>query len=669
MHTIDPELFPDETHVGMDCLQLEAEILQHVPAVVWTVMPNGQVDFINRYYLDVTGKCLDECVAPPESWKSKMPPFLSGFHPEHRERIQRIFWDGLRSGRGWVFEAPCFHAADGKYHWHLDRAVPVHDSRGRLLRFVGTCADIDDLKQAEAKHKALVAIGNAITAIPLQRPLYTLSPPSYGCPAFASICAALQSVVSFDWAELAIVAHGKLSFQALASHGEDGFEGFAPERELGREKTSLGWVYDCRRPLLRTEIARTPCYVDEGKLADAGICSYAVVPMLKREECIGTLRIASRSAEPFSLEDAEFLSEVAKQLALAVENLKAYEEIASLKAKLQIENSYLQDEIRREHNFEEILGSSPGLLRLLSRVESAAPTDANILIYGETGTGKELIARAIHSRSARRESPLVKVNCGAIPAGLVESELFGHVKGAFTSASGSRVGRFELANGGTLFLDEVGELPLETQVKLLRVLQEQEFEPVGSNRTIKIDVRILAATNRNLEEMVQAGTFRSDLYYRLNVIPLHVPALRERRSDIPVLVTSFLEQYAKRMGKAIRAASQETMKLLQDYAWPGNIRELQNVIERGIVLSKGSILKLGPDMLPVEGSDRALEPEPSLAPGGMLSLREAQRRHILNALETTGWRISGPRGAGATLGVHPNTLQSLMKRLGIERPG
>ena len=215
-------------------------------------------------------------------------------------------------------------------------------------------------------------------------------------------------------------------------------------------------------------------------------------------------------------------------------------------------------------------------------------------------SGKELIARAIHSRSARRNSPLVKVNCGAIPSGLVESELFGHVKGAFTSASDRRIGRFELAHNGTLFLDEVGELPLETQVKLLRVLQEQEFEPVGSNRTIKVNVRIIAATNRDLEKAVRSGGFRSDLYYRLNVIPLYVPALRERRSDIPQLVTSFLEKYAKRMGKPVQSVSRESMKALVDYAWPGNIRELQNVIERGVVLSRGTVLRLGPDLLPVE---------------------------------------------------------------------
>jgi formate hydrogenlyase transcriptional activator len=257
------------------------------------------------------------------------------------------------------------------------------------------------------------------------------------------------------------------------------------------------------------------------------------------------------------------------------------------------------------------------------------------------------------------------VNCGAIPAGLVESELFGHVKGAFTSASERRVGRFELANGGTLFLDEVGELPLETQVKLLRVLQEQEFEPVGSSRTVKVDVRIIAATNRNLVSAVQSGGFRSDLYYRLNVIPLHVPALRDRRTDIPQMAMSFLRQSAQRMGKPIQSVSQETMNLLVDYSWPGNIRELQNVIERGIVLCKGSVLELGADLLPVEGSDTAVEPEAAPEAAAVDSLEEVQRRHILRVLEKTGWLISGPNGAGAILDMHPNTLRSLMQRLGI----
>jgi len=377
-------------------------------------------------------------------------------------------------------------------------------------------------------------------------------------------------------------------------------------------------------------------------------------------------KVAQRTEE-LAAANRELQQEILKERSLTAENLKAYEEIAALKAKLEIENTYLQDEICKQHNFEEILGNSPELLKLLDRVESTAPTDANVLIIGETGSGKELIARAIHSRSARKNSPLVKVNCGAIPSGLVESELFGHVRGAFTSASERRIGRFELANNGTLFLDEVGELPLETQVKLLRVLQEQEFEPVGSNRTIKVNVRIIAATNRDLEKAVQSGRFRSDLYYRLNVIPLRVPALRDRKSDIPQLAMAFLQQYAKRMGKSIQSVSQETMRSLVDYSWPGNIRELQNVIERGVVLSKGSILKLGADLLPIEAFETSIEPRAVAETKNGDSLEEIQRQHILRVLARTGWVISGPSGAGAILNIHPNTLRSLMNRLGIRR--
>ncbi|MFN7938313.1 MAG: sigma 54-interacting transcriptional regulator [Bryobacteraceae bacterium] len=324
-------------------------------------------------------------------------------------------------------------------------------------------------------------------------------------------------------------------------------------------------------------------------------------------------------------------------------------------------------ETQRRHDFEEIIGDSPQLLELLDRVQAAAPTDANVLIIGETGSGKELIARAIHTRSARRNGPLVKVNCGAIPAGLVESELFGHVKGAFTSASDRRIGRFESANNGTLFLDEVGELPLDVQVKLLRVLQEQEFEPVGSNRTIQVNVRIIAATNRDLHKLVQAGTFRADLYYRLNVIPLNVPALRERRSDIPAMVFAFLQKTARRMDRPVLSVSLETMRTLVDYAWPGNIRELQNVIERGVVLSKGSIFQLGTDLRPKEMPDAPVEHRPEAISKTSESLEQIQREHILRVLDRTEWVINGPRGAGAILDLHPNTLRSLMQRLGIRR--
>ncbi len=367
---------------------------------------------------------------------------------------------------------------------------------------------------------------------------------------------------------------------------------------------------------------------------------------------------------------------------------QAMAEIEQLKNQLHAENIYLQEEIRREHNFEEIVGGSPALLEVLQQVEQAAPTDATVLIFGETGTGKELIARAIHDRSERKNRPLVKVNCGAISAGLVESELFGHVKGAFTGALDRRTGRFELADGGTLFLDEVGELPLETQVKLLRVLQEGEFEPVGSSKTIKVNVRIIAATNRNLADEVKAGRFRADLFYRLNVLPLRNPSLRERKSDIPQLAMFFLSRFSRRFGRNVESIAQETIDLMVNYDWPGNIRELQNLIERGVVLSNGPMLTIDRSLLPTGQTDqiRAANSEnqpwvpaeaqknsnaksfvfPSAS--SSTSLDDLQRQHILNILTQTNWVIEGDNGAAKMLSLHPNTLRSRLKKMGIQRP-
>lgn len=357
-------------------------------------------------------------------------------------------------------------------------------------------------------------------------------------------------------------------------------------------------------------------------------------------------------------------------------------------ARLQAQNTYLQEEIRSEHNFGEIVGGSPALLNVLRQVEQVAPADSTALIIGETGTGKELIARAIHDRSGRKARALVKVNCGAISAGLVESELFGHVKGAFTGALANRDGRFKVADGGTIFLDEVGELPLDTQVKLLRVLQEQEFEPIGSSKTVKVDVRIIAATNRDLSTAVAEGKFRRDLYYRLNVFPIVVPPLRERADDVPLLVSFFLQRFAKKFGKSAKVASVETMQCLASYAWPGNIRELQNVIERAILLSPGDTLTLAPDFGPattsvgadvrrlnskpaslasVADKDRSLlTSAPTSANSG--SLEDVERRHIESVLNQTNWMIEGERGAAKILNLNPSTLRSRMKNLGIKRP-
>jgi formate hydrogenlyase transcriptional activator len=354
---------------------------------------------------------------------------------------------------------------------------------------------------------------------------------------------------------------------------------------------------------------------------------------------------------------------------------------------LQRTNGYLQEAIRTDHHMQAIVGSSPALVALLHQVEQVARTDSTVLICGETGTGKELVARAIHDRSARKDHPLVTVNCCAISAGLVESELFGHVKGAFTGALDRRMGRFELADGGTLFLDEVGDLPLETQVKLLRVLQEQEFEPVGSSRTRRVDVRVLAATNRDLEAAVRTGHFRADLFYRLHVVPLHVPALRDRQSDIPQLVLFFLEHFAKQCGKRIDTVAPATMERLVRYPWPGNIRELRNILERAVVLAHGPVLTLDARLLPVRDGDgeqapsagtddaavagvsaRTAPPTAEPAPARLASLEEVERHHILAVLHQTAGVIGGPKGAARILRLHPNTLRSRMQKLGLRRP-
>jgi PAS domain S-box-containing protein len=333
------------------------------------------------------------------------------------------------------------------------------------------------------------------------------------------------------------------------------------------------------------------------------------------------------------------------------------------KARLLQQNAYLQEEIKSAINFEEIVGRSPSLAAVLEHVRAVAPTDASVLITGETGTGKELIARAIHSASRRRDKPLIKVNCAALPAGLVESELFGHEKGAFTGALARRVGRFELADGGTIFLDEIGELPLEMQSKLLRVLQEGEIDRIGAAAPVSVDVRVIAATNRDLARAAAEKTFREDLYYRLNVFPLHLPPLRERRTDIPLLATYFAARFAMQIGKAIDGLDPATLARLDSYLWPGNIRELENIVERAVILSRGRLLEVSAEMLPAV----SLPATPRVGRGEAADLESVEREHILAVLKEAAWVIEGPRGAAQVLGLHPNTLRSRMKKLGIVR--
>jgi formate hydrogenlyase transcriptional activator len=399
------------------------------------------------------------------------------------------------------------------------------------------------------------------------------------------------------------------------------------------------------------------------------IHSCCLLPLFSGERAVGVLILASSRESAFTDEDFAFLGPVANQIALAVQNAMAYGEISQLKERLVRENVYLESEIRSELHFEEIVGSSQALKLVLREIETVAPADSTVLIYGETGTGKELIARAVHNLSSRKSNAFVKLNCAAIPTGLLESELFGHEKGAFTGAISQRVGRFELAHRGTIFLDEVGEIPLELQPKLLRVLQEREFERLGSTRTLRTDARLIAATNRDLKTMVGEQKFRSDLYYRLNVFPIRVPALRERKEDIPLLVRHFVQQFSQQNNRVINTIPSETMEALVRYHWPGNIRELQNVIERAVILSKGTMLNvslggLEPDVTP-RASHAATKGTPSEQKRLQDILDETEQIEILRALEASDGIIAGPSGAAARLGVKRSTLQLRMQKLGI----
>jgi formate hydrogenlyase transcriptional activator len=417
------------------------------------------------------------------------------------------------------------------------------------------------------------------------------------------------------------------------------------------------------KPLMVEPEARDPIASLEG------LRLYLHLPLPGKQDALGVLSLARREDKPFTDDDITFLVQVAHQIAIALANAMSYKEVAVLKEQLAQQNLYLEDEIRSELRFEEIIGKSPALTGFLSQVATVAPTDSTVLIYGETGTGKELIARALHNLSSRRSNAFVKLNCAAIPTGLLESELFGHERGAFTGAISQRVGRFELAHRGTVFLDEIGEVPLELQPKLLRVLQEREFERLGSTRTLKSDARLIAATNRDLSAMVDEQKFRADLFYRLNVFPLYLPPLRERCEDIPLLVRHFVQQFSLRSGKNIDTIASETMNGLVRYPWPGNIRELQNVIERAVILSPGPMLKVSLTDLkgsPPKAKSKSAPEETAAAASNIQDvLEETERKQILKALEASKGVISGPEGAAGRLGLKRSTLQHRMQKLGI----
>jgi transcriptional regulator with GAF, ATPase, and Fis domain len=425
-------------------------------------------------------------------------------------------------------------------------------------------------------------------------------------------------------------------------------------------------------PRLASEVMRTgtPLYLpdvrsDERAMRDPviselvrerGAVGMAGYPLDFRGERLGVVGYVSRNT--ISKEAFDMLGIFADQAAMAIKNAFLFRELDRYKERLQVENAYLAEEIRAERGFEEVVGASPALRAVIRQVKQVAPVDSTVLLTGETGTGKELIARAIHGLSPRSGRPLIKMNCGAIPHGLVESELFGHERGAFTGALQRRIGRFELADKGTLFMDEVGELPLDTQIKLLRVLQEHELERVGGTRQIKVDVRLVAATNRDLDAEVSAGRFRSDLFFRLNVFPIHIPPLRERPDDIPILVRHFLRHFQRKLGKPLHTVTTASLSELQRYSWPGNIRELQNVVERACVLARSPTVDVA-DALRMSGDEAAHREEP------ILTLEEAERALVRRALAATNGKVHGVGGAAELLGLNGNTLRSRMQKLGI----
>ena len=421
-------------------------------------------------------------------------------------------------------------------------------------------------------------------------------------------------------------------------------------------------VASSRKPYVSTDLEFQKRFPEDERLFQFGVRSYISLPLLKRGEMLGAVDFVSFEKRNFDRGEVQLLQDVSEIVSIAVSNALAFEEINALKEQLQAENRLLQDEIVQRSIFEEIVGSSQSLRNVLAAIDRVAPTDSTVLITGQTGTGKELIAHAIHRRSPRSGRALVKVNCAALPSELIASELFGHEKGAFTGALQQRIGRFEAANGGTIFLDEIGELTPEMQIALLRVLQEKEFERVGGNRTIQADVRVIAATNRDLQRHVAEGRFRSDLYYRLNVFPIHAPSLKERIDDIPILVDYFISRFATRMGKRIHQIDRRTLETFERYSWPGNIRELQNVIERGVILADGEVFRLEPGTLPRDSQNSSEAPASESS-----NTREQQKAQIEAVLKETRGRIAGPDGAAARLGIPASTLESRIKTLKVNK--
>lgn len=546
-------------------------------------------------------------------------------------------------------------------HW-IEHLVPIPDESGRITRVGVVVVEVTAQKALELSlHESNRKLDNEINRQAMLLEVSRLLSSNGDLPRlFPRISAHVRRVLHQEYASFALrdPSTGLLVRQAMDFPLGKGFTSKLP---LSASDSPSAHALEAGVPKIfsKEEIQSFEGEIARSFLAE-GLQSLCCIPLLRPNAAVGVFVLGSTRKHAFRIEDVSMLEQVAAQLAIAIENHRAASEIEALKRRLGEERKYLEGEARSgEGEFANIVGDSPVLKQVLDQVATVAASEATVLILGETGTGKELVARAIHNLSRRKDAPFIKVNCAAIPTGLLESELFGHEKGAFTGAISQKIGRVELADGGTLFLDEVGEIPLELQPKLLRVLQDQEFERLGSNRTIKVNLRVLAATNRNLAESIAQKQFRSDLFYRLSVFPIVLPPLRERREDIPLLVRHFVRKSARRMGRYIEIIPTETAEALKQWHWPGNIRELENMIERSVILSDAGVLRVPLSELRSHEDSRTGSADHTLD--------HAERQHILRVLRETGGVISGPDGAAKRLGLKRSTLQSKMQRLQIKR--
>jgi formate hydrogenlyase transcriptional activator len=646
------------------------DVIETIPVMAWSAAADGTAEFFNRRWLDYAGLSVGQV----QGWG-----WTSAVHPDDLNKLEDYWREVLASGQSGQIEAR-LRRFDGVYRWFLFRTTPSLDN-GRVVKWYGTNTDIEERKKAEqavavqnTRLQLLLKLTKEITSNLELREL------------LRAISASIREVMDCDAVHISLAdrASGKFRLYALDFPEGKGFvKEEMPIESVGACKRAL----ETLQPVIRNTVSPQEFPPDLYKsMVAEGLKTQCVIPLVSRGRVVGFLTINRSTDNAFLPDEIDFLKEASGQIAIAIENCLAFSEISELKEKLAQEKLYLEEEIRGDMDFEQIVGNSPALKHVLQLVETVAHSDSTVLLLGETGTGKELIARAIHDRSRRKDRSLVKVNCAAIPTGLLESELFGHEKGAFTGAITQKIGRLELADQGTLFLDEVGDIPIEIQPKLLRALQEQEFERLGSTRTRKVNVRLVAATNRDLEEMIAAREFRSDLYYRLNVFPIRVPPLRERKQDIPLLVSYFVQKFAKRMQKKIENIPAAVMKALTVWEWPGNVRELENLVERAVILTRGRSLAA-----PLAELRKVATDEPKTAArntaanhddiarivketisalhgnrGAASDRTKKQRDQIVRALTEVKGRVGGAGGAAARMQMNRTTLLARMKKLGID---